>query len=220
MPSVKIAKKSTDTDMTPFVDIAFLILSFFIMATKIKAPEPIRTTPPHSVSSKDLPVKEAIYIVIDDQNRVFLNIPVENGTDKIKSIISNINTARGLNLTAAQMDNFAKVPMVGAPLSQLGTLLSLSDAQRAKVIQPGIPVTDTLNNELEWWVGAARTAFAGGKLKFMIKGDEKSKFPTFEGVVNALRKNEEYKYFLVTSQEQAPAGTEMYNAQQRGDKIQ
>ena len=29
MPSVKIARKSTDTDMTPFVDVAFLILAFF-----------------------------------------------------------------------------------------------------------------------------------------------------------------------------------------------
>ncbi|HRF18171.1 MAG TPA: biopolymer transporter ExbD, partial [Chitinophagaceae bacterium] len=41
MPSVKIPRKSTDTDMTPFVDIAFLILSFFIMATKFKPPEPV-----------------------------------------------------------------------------------------------------------------------------------------------------------------------------------
>ena len=46
MPHVKIAKKSTDTDMTPFVDIAFLILSFFIMATKFKPPEPVKVTTP------------------------------------------------------------------------------------------------------------------------------------------------------------------------------
>ncbi|MEI9810377.1 MAG: biopolymer transporter ExbD [Bacteroidota bacterium] len=32
--------------MTPFVDIAFLILSFFIMATKFKPPEPVAITTP------------------------------------------------------------------------------------------------------------------------------------------------------------------------------
>ena len=46
MPSVKMPRKSTDTDMTPFVDIAFLILSFFIMATKFKPPEPVPITTP------------------------------------------------------------------------------------------------------------------------------------------------------------------------------
>ena len=37
--------------MTPFVDIAFLILSFFIMATKFKPPEPVKVETPGSVSS-------------------------------------------------------------------------------------------------------------------------------------------------------------------------
>jgi biopolymer transport protein ExbD len=54
MPSVKIPKKSTDTDMTPFVDVAFLILSFFMLATKFKPPEPVEITTPNSVSTDKL----------------------------------------------------------------------------------------------------------------------------------------------------------------------
>ena len=54
MPSAKIPRRSTDTDMTPFVDIAFLILSFFIMATKFKPPEPVEITTPGSVLSQKL----------------------------------------------------------------------------------------------------------------------------------------------------------------------
>ena len=65
MPSVKIPKKSTDTDMTPFVDIAFLILSFFIMATKFKPQDPVEITTPNSVSSEILPTENAIMILID-----------------------------------------------------------------------------------------------------------------------------------------------------------
>mgnify|MGYP003350164367 FL=1 len=70
MPSAKIAKKSTDTDMTPFVDIAFLILSFFIMATKFKPPEPVEITTPGSVLSQKLPENNAVMISIDSANRV------------------------------------------------------------------------------------------------------------------------------------------------------
>ena len=54
MPMLKWPRKSTDTDMTPFVDIAFLILSFFIMATKFKPPEPVKVETPNSVSSEIL----------------------------------------------------------------------------------------------------------------------------------------------------------------------
>ena len=45
--------------MTPFVDVGFLILFFFIMATKFKPPEPITITTPHSVSAQKLMEKAA-----------------------------------------------------------------------------------------------------------------------------------------------------------------
>ena len=61
-----------------------------------------------------------------------------------------------------------------------------------------------------WWIAEAKKAFAGQKLLYLIKGDNKSKYPTFEAIINALRKNEEFKYNLVTSQEGAPEGTELY----------
>jgi biopolymer transport protein ExbD len=59
MPSVKIPHKSTFVDMTPFVDVAFLILTFFIMATKFKPPEPVEVTTPKSVSTQELPESNA-----------------------------------------------------------------------------------------------------------------------------------------------------------------
>ena len=64
MPSVKLPRKSTDTDMTPFVDVAFLILSFFMLATKFKPPEPVEITTPNSVSTKELPANDAVLVEI------------------------------------------------------------------------------------------------------------------------------------------------------------
>jgi hypothetical protein len=69
---------------------------------------------------------------------------------------------------------------------------------------------DSLNNEMVWWIAETKKAFAGEKLLYMIKGDNKSKYPAFEAVINALRRNEEFKYNLITSREEAPAGTELY----------
>ncbi|MBM3440097.1 MAG: biopolymer transporter ExbD, partial [Bacteroidetes bacterium] len=34
MPKLKVQRKSTWVDMTAFVDVSFLILSFFMLATK------------------------------------------------------------------------------------------------------------------------------------------------------------------------------------------
>ncbi|HWJ26286.1 MAG TPA: biopolymer transporter ExbD, partial [Flavisolibacter sp.] len=62
MPSVKIPRKSTSTDMTPFVDVPFLILSFFMLATKFKPPEPVKISTPHSVSSAQLKDQDAVLI--------------------------------------------------------------------------------------------------------------------------------------------------------------
>ena len=216
MPHIKMARKSTDTDMTPFVDIAFLILSFFIMATKFKPPEPVKVETPNSVSSKMLKEGNAVLITIDPESKVYLNISAPKDLDKLGTIIEGINKSRNLGLTAAEMQSFKTTPIIGVPFNGLKQLLNLPLKQQEKVVQPGIPVLDTLNNELIWWIDEAKKAFAGGKLIYLIKGDNNSKYPSFEAVVNAMRRNEEFKYNLITSQEGAPEGTDLYKEMMQG----
>ena len=217
MPSVKIPRKSTDTDMTPFVDIAFLILSFFIMATKFKPEEPVKVQTPHSVSSQILEENNALLITIDPENKVFVNLstPKDRTGTKLNTVIEGINTSRGLNLTAKQKQNFRNAPIIGVPFNSLGGYLNLSREEQERFKAPGIPVLDTLNNELVWWVAEVKKAFAGEKLLYMVKGDNNSKYPTFEAVINALRRNEEFKYNLITSREEAHAGTDLYRERNR-----
>ncbi|HEX5652864.1 MAG TPA: biopolymer transporter ExbD [Chitinophagaceae bacterium] len=211
MPSVKIPRKSTDTDMTPFVDIAFLILSFFIMATKFKPAEPVPVETPHSVSSDILKEENALLITIDGESRVFVNLSSpKGGSEKLLRVIEGINASRSLNLTPAQKQAFTKAEIIGVPFASLGGFLNLSPSEQKDFKAPGIPVMDSLNNEMVWWIAETKKAFAGEKLLYMIKGDNKSKYPAFEAVINALRRNEEFKYNLITSREEAPAGTELY----------
>ena len=210
-------KKSTATDMTPFVDIAFLILSFFIMATKFKPAEPVKVTTPNSVSADILKEKESLLVTISPDNKVFINISSPKDQGKLDDVIRGINTARNLGLSEAEIQNFKKAEIVGVPFTNLKAFLDLPADKMKNVAQPGIPVLDTLNNELIWWISETKKAFAGSReFLFLIKGDNKSQFPTFEAVINALRKNDEFKYNLITSQEGAPEGTELYKARLSG----
>jgi biopolymer transport protein ExbD len=63
------------------------------------------------------------------------------------------------------------------------------------------------------WVRAAVNAFEGAKMNLMVKGDEASKYPSFQGVIIALKKNEQLKFQLITNPISAPAGSELDKTQ-------
>lgn len=215
MPSVKLPKKSTDTDMTPFVDVAFLILAFFIMATKFKPPEPVEITTPNSVSSQTLPENDAVMVTIDKDNKVYFSIFAEKDPTILDNIIKKINTDRNIGLTETELNNFRKTTSLGVPFAGLKSLLSVANEEQQKMVQPGIPVMDSATNELVWWIAYAKQAFAGKKLTYLIKGDQNSKYPAFEAVVSALKRNEQFKYNLVTAPEDVPVNTELFKVRNK-----
>jgi len=218
MPSVKIHKKAADTDMTPFVDIAFLILTFFIMATKMKPPEPVEITTPYSVSSKELEAKDALLIEMDKDGRVFFTMNTERPSDNALKydLIKNLNQARNLGLSEAEMRSFVKTPTVGVPFNKLKPYLATPEDQRRNVKQEGIPVTDSASNELYYWVRDGISVFAGRNINYMVKGDNNAKYPVFKGVIDALRRNDQNKYKLITSPEAVPYGTDEYRRRSGG----
>jgi biopolymer transport protein ExbD len=218
MPSIKVARKSADTDMTPFVDVAFLILFFFIMATKFKPPEPVEITTPNSVSSDQLKEQDGVMIELDKDGRVFFSLMAEKTPAVKRTVIENMNKTRNLGLTEAEMRNYVNTHSVGVPFGQLKQLLSRPVEEQKNVKQPGIPVRDSLTNELYYWVRDAVTAFAGSKINYLIKGDNSAKYPDFKRVLEAFKRNDIYKFQLITSPEAAPAGTELYNQRQGGTK--
>jgi biopolymer transport protein ExbD len=215
MPSVKIPKKSTFVDMTPFVDVAFLILTFFIMATKFKPPEPVEVNTPKSVSTTELPESNAVLITIDKEGKVYYTALSQKDQSVYTSVINEINSSRSLGLAPAEISNFRKTYLVGVAFSQLKDLLGRPADQQKNLKQPGIPV-DTTGGELTYWIQASKSAFAGQQLKYLIKGDNNSKYPVFKNVIEALKKNDVYKYNLITAPEDAPVGTELYDQRLRG----
>jgi biopolymer transport protein ExbD len=221
MPSVKIPRKSTATDMTPFVDVAFLILSFFMLATKFKPPAAVTITTPKSVSAEKLKENDAVLIEFDSTGKVYFTANTKKSADidLKRDVINEVNKNRNLGLTEREMQNFRNYSTVGSPFSQLKALLALPKDQRDKVKQPGIPV-DSTNNELATWIGAAKVAFQGRQLLYMLKGDNNAKYPSFKGVIDALKANEEFKYKLITDPKAVPYGTDLYVKRTSGKGVE
>ena len=212
MPSVKIKKHVPQTDMTPFVDVAFLILSFFMLATKFKPEEPVEVTTPNSVSSIVLPEKDAFMVSVDKEGRAFVSV---DNPEFRQVLIQNLNTTRNLGLTPAEMKAFINAPSVGVPFNQLKNLLAMDPEMAKKVKQPGVPCADSTGGELYFWVRDALSAYSGRKLNLLIKADNDTKYPDFKNILNAFKKNDQNKFLLVTSPEDAPAGTALYETRQK-----
>jgi biopolymer transport protein ExbD len=216
MGRAKLPRKSTNIDMTAMCDVAFLLLSFFILATKFKPPEALSVVTPSSVSTKTAPEKDVVMVIIDKDSKVYLSVSEANQTEK-KEMIDAINTSKNLNLSDAEKNNFVRVSnaYIGAPFSQLKSYLDKDPAALQNVVKPGIPAVDSTNNEMIDWFKAAADAFTGKKMNVLVKGDDASKYPSLGGVIYALKKNDLMKFQVVTSPVPAPVGSELYNAQQK-----
>ena len=105
---------------------------------------------------------------------------------------------------------------MGGPISQLNQFDRLNSEQIKATKLSGVPV-DSTNNELQAWISAAVQANLGTKINFYIKGDNNSKYPAFKRVIEAFKKNDIYKYNLVTNAEDVPEGSELYKKNLRGE---
>jgi biopolymer transport protein ExbD len=206
MGRAKIKRGSTSIDMTAMCDVAFLLLAFFILTTKFKPAEAVDVTTPSSVASKAAPQKDAFTVSVDKEGRIFVDM-----TDEMKGdVAQQISTARGLNLTPEDIKYFKASTFVGSPLNQLNQFTRLTPEALKSYKLVGIPA-DSANNELRDWINAAIQVYKdkGVKLNFLIKGDNLAKYPAFKSVIDAFKKNEVFKYQLITNPEPIPPGSEL-----------
>ncbi len=211
MARPKIARKSTSIDMTAMCDVAFLLLSFFILTAKPKESSAVNVMTPNSVSSKKAPESDVVMLSITKDGKVFLSSG-DNEGDKTKkqAIISGLNQTNNLGLTPGEIANLVKQPFIGVPLNQLKQQANLQSEQINDQSLPGIPVLDTNNNQLIKWMGGVNSAYQGGKVNILLKGDNLTKYPYFKNVLTAFKKNDLLKFQMVTNAESVPEGTALY----------
>jgi biopolymer transport protein ExbD len=209
MAKVKISKKSTRIDMTAMCDVAFLLLSFFIMTATAKQPEPKPVDTPASTVLDKLPEEGVATITVGDGD-VFFTIP---GGDVRRKTLERISKKYGVAFTESEYKAFSNMEGFGVPLNQLKGLLTLEAAERnAPGKQAGIPY-DSVNDQLTDWVKFAREAAkevldekvaAGAEglvykdMDIAIKGDSKEDYTTIKRVIDILQDQKKNRFFLVT----------------------
>lgn len=212
MGRAKLPRKSTNIDMTAMCDVAFLLLSFFILTTKFKPAEAIAVTTPNSVAAKVAPDKDIVLITIDKDGKVFITMDDEQ---KKEAVCTYLNTNLNLNMNVAA---FKKAGFYGAPFSSMASFLSLPEEQRKGDKLPGIPVLDSTDNQMNTWMRAIKDAYLGSKMNLLVKGDNAAKYPAFKAVIDAFKKNDELKFQMITNPESVPAGTELWKKTMAGEK--
>jgi biopolymer transport protein ExbD len=74
MPKFKPKRMGVRIDMTPLVDVAFLLLTFFMLTTQFKPPEEVTVELPSSNSEFKLPESDVMTITLVKDGRIFLGL--------------------------------------------------------------------------------------------------------------------------------------------------
>lgn len=219
----KLPRKSTFIDMTAMCDVAFLLLAFFILTTKFKPAEAITVEIPNSVASKVAPEKDIVLVTITKDGKVFLTLDDESIKE---TIATEINTYRNLGLNPQELNTFKKSAFFGSSFSQLKQFLAIPADKLKGDALSGIPCKDSSNNELTEWIRFIVTAYANAnaegsrkKMNLLVKGDNASKYPEFKQVIQAFKKNDQFKFQMITNPESIPPGTELYRKFIAGEKL-
>jgi len=72
MPHIKKARVPIKIDMTPMVDVAFLLLTFFMLTTQFRPPEEVEIQLPLSHSEIKLPESNTMTLIVSDSAKIFL----------------------------------------------------------------------------------------------------------------------------------------------------
>lgn len=200
MPKVKIPRKSTMIDMTAMTDVAFLLLTFFMLTTQFKPDESVIVDTPSSISEIKLPDTDIMNITITKDGKVFFSIDNKNYTrERLLAKISERHPE--LNFTQQEQKAFVLTGSIGVPLSQLKGYLDLDEMERKSYSQPGIPI-DSANNELADWIILGRLSNPG--VRITINGDQECPWPVVKKVMNTLQDKNVNKFNLITDLEADP----------------
>ena len=196
MAKIKMKKKSTSTDMTAMCDVAFLLLTFFILTATAKVPEALPVDTPASTVQTKLPETDLATITIG-KGKVFFDL---KGREVRKRALQLMGDKYGIIFTQDEMDKFALMEGFGVPIQSLSQIIAMKAADRTKAEQPGVP-KDSLDNQLKEWIYNSRIANIENndkELQIAIKGDAKEEYPAIRKVMDILQDQKINSFSLVT----------------------
>jgi biopolymer transport protein ExbD len=83
MPKIKKPRVGVRMDMTPMVDVAFLLLTFFMLTTQFRPPAEVEISLPASHSAFKLPESDVMTILLSKDGRIFLGFDSPKMTGRV-----------------------------------------------------------------------------------------------------------------------------------------
>ena len=192
----KSSKKAASIDMTAMCDVAFLLLTFFILTATAKIPEALPVDTPQSTVQTKLPETDLATLTIG-KGKVFFDL---KGREVRVKTLELMGQKYGVEFTDDEKSKFALMEGIGVPILNLKQLIGMKTAERSKAGQPGVPL-DSLDNQLHEWVYNARIAnieLNDKELQIAIKGDAKEEYPAIRKVMDILQAQDINDFSLVT----------------------
>jgi biopolymer transport protein ExbD len=203
--SAKKPKRGAPTvDMTAMVDVAFLLLTFFILTTtSFREEEKVEVDMPSSVSNLEVPEKGLCIISLSDEGDVYIGF-TDIGTRE--EVLRRYMQDQEVQLSEEGLSYFSNLKDFGVPLDSVGTWLNSDPATLEAFPHNGIPTpteeeADSTGEaiELRSWVRWGR--LADQKMRFAVKGDEDTPYPRLKAVTDALQFWKVNQFSLITDLE-------------------
>lgn len=202
MARVKPKRHGIHIDMTPMSDLAWLLLTFFILTTQFKPKETVTIDPPSSISQIKIRDHGMMKIAITSDGKYYFSMDEE----KYKvQLLDAMGKKYGINFTDREKSEFKKLADFGVSITGLKQYLNIPEGQREFVKVQGIPA-DSAKPEITDWVFEAREIAKknGDSLDLGIKGDVNTQYPVFKNLLSRLQEKNMNKFQLITSAESKP----------------
>ncbi len=222
MAKVSKPKSAPGIDMTPMVDLAFLLVTFFMLSANFRSDEVVPVDVPASIAETIIPNDMLVRVTVDQSGRVFFGLAAKG--DVKKNMLMQVGEKYNIKFTNKQVEEFDKLSDFGCAINQLPQYLDMPAHERAMFVESGktmgIP-TDSTNNQLAEWIKAGRTgllaygeeAFMAAKAdpnakdvnakdfkpKFVLKVDGKAAYIHAKKVVETFRDLKENNLSFITS---------------------
>jgi biopolymer transport protein ExbD len=208
MPKIKLPHRSPHIDMTPMVDTFCVVLTFLLLTSTMRQPEPANVDTPFSISEITTPDFNTMTFLLSPDGKVFMNF--DNGPDTLlkyrPKILAEMGKRYGIEFTEAELRTFEKQKSsMGVPIMQMKEWLSTNDNNLKKSLQTGIPL-DSVDNQLASWILYARQV--NPNIQACIKGDTKTGFETVEKLLDILQDKNVNRFSPITSLETATINLE------------
>jgi biopolymer transport protein ExbD len=207
MPKIKLPTKSPHIDMTPMVDLFSVVLTFLMLTTTMRQPEPATVDNPYSISEKPMPDFNRLTLLLSKDDKVYLNfdnfsvLGQDTSVAFRPKILVEMGKRYNIEFTAAEQAEFKKMPSsMGVPILKMKDFLNTRDNKVKAALQTGIPI-DSTDNQLAEWIFCARSV--NPNIESCIKGDTKTSFELVQKILDIMADKNVFKFNLITTLEAA-----------------